>query len=67
MDRKIVKIVNQVKMEDEDNLDVLFWRSKSASERLQEVMRLRKNYYSRLNGSFPEKMTKVITTRQNDL
>jgi hypothetical protein len=67
MDRKIVKVVNQVKMEDEDGLDAVFWRSKDVHERLQEVMRLRKNYYSWLNGFFPEKMTKVITTRQNDL
>ena len=67
MEREIVKVVNHVKMEDEDYLDVLFWRSKSVAERLQEVTRLRKNYYTWLNGSFPEKITKVITIRQNDL
>jgi hypothetical protein len=66
MDREIAKVVGHVKMDDEDHLDVLFWRSKSMAERLQEVIRLRKNYYTRLNGSFPEKMTKVITTRPND-
>ena len=67
MDRKIAKVVNYVKMDDEDQLDVLFWRSKSMAERLQEVIRLRKNYYTWLNGSFPEKITKVITVRANDL
>jgi hypothetical protein len=66
MKREIAKVVNQVKMEDEDYLDVLFWRSKSMAERLQEVTRLRKNYYTWLNGSFPEKMNKVITIRPND-
>ena len=66
MDREIAKVVRHVKMEDEDYLDVLFWRSKSMAERLQEVTRLRKNYYTWLNGSFPENMTKVITTRPND-
>ncbi len=67
MNRKIAMVVNHVKMEDEDHFDVLFWQSKSVSERLQEVTRLRKNYYTWLNGSFPEKITKVITTRPNDL
>ena len=66
MNRKIAKVVNHVKMEDEDYLDVLFWQSKSVSERLQEVARLRKNYYTSLNGSFPEKITKVIISRPND-
>jgi len=67
MNRQIAKVVNFIKMEDEDHLDVLFWQSKSESERLQEVTRLRRNYYTALNGSFPEKMIKVITTRPNDL
>jgi hypothetical protein len=66
MDREIAKVVSHVKMEDEDYLDVLFWRSKSMAERLQEVTRLRKNYYTWLNGSFPEKMIKVISIRPND-
>jgi len=67
MKREIAKVVNHVKMEDEDYLDVLFWRSKSVTERLEEVTRLRKNYYTWLNGSFPEKMIKAITFRTNDV
>jgi hypothetical protein len=67
MSRQMTKVVNHVKMEDEDHLDVVFWQSKSVSERLQEVARLRRNYYTWLNGSFPEKMVRVITTRLNDL
>ena len=63
MGRKIAKVINHVKMEDEDYLDVLFWRSKTAAERLQEVTRLRRIYYTWLNGSFPEKISKVITSR----
>lgn len=63
----MVKVVNQVKMEDEDGLDVLFWQSKTVSERIQEVTRLRRQYYTWLNGSFPEKMEKVITVRPNDV
>ena len=66
MARKIAKVVNQVKIEDEDYLDVAFWRSKSMNDRLEEVARLRKNYYTWLNGSFPEKMVKAITIRLND-
>lgn len=67
MERKMVRVINHVKMDDEDNLDVLFWREKSISERLGEVARLRKNYYTWLNGFFPEKMDKVVTTRTNDI
>jgi hypothetical protein len=66
MERKMAKVVNQVKMDDEDHADVLFWRSKSVAERLAEVARLRKNYYTWLNGSFPQKMARVITNRSND-
>ncbi len=62
----MVKVVNHIKMDDEDYLDVIFWQSRSMSERLQEVIRLRKNYYTWLNGSFPERITKVITKRPND-
>jgi hypothetical protein len=32
-------------------------------ERLEEVTRLRKNYYTWLNGFFPEKIAKVVTMR----
>lgn len=59
--------VNQVKMEHEDYLDVIFWRSKTAAERLEEVARLRRNYYTSVNGSFPEQMSKVISSRPHDL
>jgi hypothetical protein len=67
MGRQIIKVANHVRTEDEDYADVLFWQSKSVSERLEEVARLRRNYYTWLNGSFPEKMIKVITTRPNEL
>jgi len=66
MQREIAKVVNHVKMDDEDSLDVAFWLSKGMAERLQEVIRLRKNYYTWLNGSFPDRMTKVATIRLND-
>jgi hypothetical protein len=66
MQREIAKVVNHVKMDDEDSLDVAFWQAKSMAERLQEVIRLRKNYYTWLNGSFPDRITKVVTTRLND-
>lgn len=56
-------VVNHVKMEDEDHLDVQFWQAKSATKRMEEVTRLRINYYTWLNGSYPEKIAKVVTTR----
>jgi hypothetical protein len=56
--------VNHVKMNDEDALDVEFWLTKTPAERLAEVVRLRKNYYTWLNGSFPEKIEKVVSWRK---
>jgi len=64
MTRKIVLVANQVKMADEDRLDVLFWRSKPVSERLQEVARLRRKYFTNSNGAFPEKIEKVVFKRR---
>jgi hypothetical protein len=63
-ERKIAMIVNQVKMEDEDSNDVAYWLSRPPAERLAEVVRLRKNYYSLADGSFPEKMKKVVHRRK---
>lgn len=61
--RKMAMVVNQVRMEDEDSLDLIFWLSKDASERLKEVSRLRRDYFTWLNGSFPKKIEKVINKR----
>jgi hypothetical protein len=66
MDRKMAKVVTQVKMDDEDTLDVDFWLSKNFAERLQEVARLRKNYYTWLNGYFPVKIDRVINVVRTD-
>ncbi|WP_211480932.1 hypothetical protein [Arcticibacter eurypsychrophilus] len=63
-ERKMAMVVNQVKMEDEDSLDVLFWLSKSAAERLSEVSRLRRNYFTWADGKFPEKIEKVVHQRK---
>jgi len=63
MERKMVMVVNHVKVEDEDHLDVQFWQSKSTLERLAEVTRLRINYYTWLNGFYPEKIEKVVSRR----
>jgi hypothetical protein len=63
-DRKIAMVAQQVKMEDEDELDLLFWQSKPVSERLAEVCRLRKNYFMWAEGVFPEKIEKVVHQRK---
>ena len=62
--RKMAMVVNQIKMEDEDMLDVAYWLSKTPAERLAEVYRLRKNYFIWANGSFPEKIEKVVNRRK---
>jgi hypothetical protein len=57
-------VVNQVKMDDDDQLDVGFWLSKTTAERIGEVTRLRRLYYTFVNGVFPEKIEKVVTRLQ---
>ena len=44
--KKNSKSFSQVKMDDEDMIDVLFWLNKTSAERIAEVTRLRKNYYT---------------------
>ncbi|WP_423148885.1 hypothetical protein [Rubrolithibacter danxiaensis] len=61
--KKIAIVVSQVKMEEEDDLDLLFWLNKNASERLQEVYRLRKMYFTSHKCSFPAKIEKVANKR----
>ncbi|MHA4894840.1 hypothetical protein ACXZ1K_08820 [Pedobacter sp. PWIIR3] len=51
-------------MEEEDYLDVLFWLSQPVSERLAEVCRLRKNYFSADKIAFPSKIEKVVHFRE---
>lgn len=62
--RKIPRVANMVKMEDEDSADVAFWLSRPPAERLTEVVRLRLNYFTWANGSFPTKMEKVVHQRK---
>ncbi len=64
VNRKIVMAANHVKMEDEDMLDVAFWLSRTPSERLAEVYRLRQNYFTGNGALFPEKMEKVVHKRK---
>lgn len=61
--RKMAVVVNRVRMQDEDELDVLFWLNQPASERLKTVVSLRRGYFTWLNGSFPEEITKVVNRR----
>ncbi len=63
-ERKIAMVVNRVKMEDEDSIDVEFWLSKTPTERIAEVTRLRRQYYTWADGSFPEKFEKVVHRRK---
>ena len=67
INRKIAAVVNHVKLEDEDELDVAFWLSQTPSSRLAEVSRLRRNYYTHINGSFPERMERIVSQRKTDI
>lgn len=63
-ERKIAMVVNHVKMDEEGNQDVLFWLNKTVSERLSEVSRLRRNYFTWADGIFPDKIEKVVHQRE---
>lgn len=65
--RKIALVANQIKIEDEDRLDVEYWLSRSPQERISAVTQLRRTYYTWLNGYFPSKMEKVISQRKKDV
>lgn len=62
--RKIALAVRHVLKEDEDRLDMEFWLSKSPSERLAEVVRLRRMYFSSPGKTFPDKIEKVVFRRK---
>lgn len=57
-------VVNQIRIDTEDSRDVQFWLGKSASERLAEVSRLRRNYFLWADGVFPERIEKVVYKRE---
>jgi hypothetical protein len=57
-------VANHVKMGEEDKADVVFWLSKTPAERLMEVCRLRENYFTWANGTFPQKIEKVVVMRK---
>jgi hypothetical protein len=63
-ERKIALAMNKVRMEDEDRLDVLYWLNRSVSERLAEVTRLRRSYFTWKDGRFPEEIEKVVNFRK---
>lgn len=65
--RKMAMVANQIKKEEEDLRDITFWLSRPASERISEVTRLRKAYYSWILGTYPERMKKTITQRHHDV
>lgn len=61
--RKMIKVVNHVKMDDEDGLDVVYWLQKTPAERIAKVTRLRINYFTWLNGAYPSRIEKVVNKR----
>ena len=62
--RKMAMVVNRVKMDDEDSLDIVFWLNQPASEKIKAVTSLRRGYFTWLNGSFPDKIIKVVNRRK---
>ena len=63
--RKMAMVANQVKVDEEDLIDIRYWLTRPIHERIAEVTRLRKAYYTWLHGSYPERMEKTISQRKN--
>jgi len=63
-ERKMAMVAKQVKMEEEDLLDVQFWLSRPPAERIAETTRLRRAYYTWLLGSYPERIEKTVSRRK---
>lgn len=57
------KVINFVKQDDQDGQYIAFWLTKTPGERLEEVVRLRYQYFKWLNKSFPENIEKVVFKR----
>jgi hypothetical protein len=58
--RKMEIVANLVNREDEDLMDIIFWLNKTESERLQEVYRLRQNFFQSPGKPFPKKISKTV-------
>ncbi|MCE7057989.1 hypothetical protein LZF95_25110 [Algoriphagus sp. AGSA1] len=58
--RKIALVATQSKLDEEDRKDIAFWLDRPSSERLAEVYRLRKIYFTWVNGFYPSKIEKVV-------
>ncbi|MBK1442570.1 hypothetical protein JHJ32_21400 [Parapedobacter sp. ISTM3] len=65
--RKMAMVASQVKIDEEDLRDIQFWLDRPASERIAEVTRLRRAYYSWLLGTYPQHMEKTVTQRNDDI
>lgn len=64
--RKMAMVVNQVKMEDEDNLDVLFWLNRTASERLSDLAVYEEIISPGQMAFFLKKLRKLFTKESYD-
>lgn len=65
--RKMAMVASQVKIDEEDLRDIQFWLARPASERIAEVTRLRRAYYSWLLGTYPQHMEKTVTQCKDDI
>lgn len=63
--RKMAMLANQIRLDDEDLLDIQFWLERPVSERIAEVTRLRRDYYSWLLGAYPKHMEKTVSQRKS--
>jgi hypothetical protein len=58
---QIKKVVSRVTFRQAEERDIEYWQNVSAEDKLSEVERLRKSYWSWKLGSYPQSMTKVVS------
>jgi hypothetical protein len=62
-ERKMSMVVNKIKIGEEDSLDVEFWLNKPVKDRIAEITRLRRAYFTWLLVKFPDKIERIVSRR----
>jgi hypothetical protein len=62
-ERKIIAVVKKSSIEEAAEDYLFFWMNKSVKERFEELLRLKKNYWSWKLGHYPDHIEKVVLKR----
>ena len=62
-ERKIVLAVKKSSVQEAADDYLFFWMDKNINERFEELLRLKKNYWSWKLGNYPNRIEKVVFKR----